>query len=400
VVTVVQDWGFELLRGLGKLFQNPITYYLFFLAALLGVSRVKRERKNFHVRVKDAYYELRQLLPLGLGLGLLLSVLTIVLGIVIPIETIVFVGVLTVLWSLTTKIRMISPIYTVGLAFFATFFLLSQKKSLPYIKSYTSEWDLAILPSIAVLLALLIVAEGIFILRNGSKGTSPKMIKGKRGLGVGVHEVKRVWMLPVFLLIPGEALTAPFDWWPLFSIGDQTYSILLVPFALGFYHQVRGMLPFKTIMEFGKKIIIFGVVLTCLSAVGYWYPLASIIIVAVGMIGREALAMRQRLLEESRPFYFSKRNDGVKILGVIPESAADRMGLKVGEMITKVNGVKVNDEEGFYEAIQKNAAHCKLEVLDVNDQIRLLQRALYEEDHHELGILFVQDGKHWDDEAV
>ena len=99
---------------------------------------------------------------------------------------------------------MISPIYTVGLAFFATLFLLSQKHSLPYIKSYTSEWDLAILPSIAVLLALLIVAEGIFILRNGSKGTSPKMIKGKRGLGVGVHEVKRVWMLPVFLLIPGE----------------------------------------------------------------------------------------------------------------------------------------------------------------------------------------------------
>src|SRR3954469_5439867 len=98
---MVQDWGFELLRGLGKLFLNPITYYLFFLAALLGVSRVKRERKNFHVRVKDAYYELRQLLPLGLGLGLLLSVLTIVLGIVIPIETIIFVGVLTVLWGLT-----------------------------------------------------------------------------------------------------------------------------------------------------------------------------------------------------------------------------------------------------------------------------------------------------------
>ena len=78
--------------------------------------------------------------------------------------------------------------------------------------------------------------------------------------------------------------------------------------------------------------------LTCLSAVGYWVPLASILIVAMGIIGREALAMRQRLVEESLPFYFSKRNDGVKILGVIPESAAEKMGLKVGEFITKVNG--------------------------------------------------------------
>ena len=43
----------------------------------------------------------------------------------------------------------------------------------------------------------------------------------------------------------------------------------------------------------------------------------------------------------------------------------------------------------FYEALQQNRAHCKLEVLDVNGQIRFVQRALYEGDHHELGILFV-----------
>jgi PDZ domain len=397
---VAQDWGFELLKGLGKLFLNPITYYLFFLAAFLGVSRVKRERKDFHVRVENAYYELRQLLPLGLGLGLALSILTIGLGLVIPIETIIFVGILTILWSLITKIRMISPIYTVGFAFFATLFFLKKEQSFPYIKSYTPEWEMAILPSIAVLLALLIVAEGIFIFRNGSKGTSPKMMKSKRGLKVGVHEVKRAWMLPVFLLIPGEALTTTFDWWPLFSIGDQSYSILLVPFALGFYQQVQGTLPYKAIKRFGKKIIRFGVVLTCLSAIGYWVPLASILIVAIGIIGREALSMRQRLGEESLPFYFSKRNDGIKILGVIPESAAEKMGLKVGEIITKVNGEIATDEESFYEALQKNAAHCKLEVLDHNDQIRLLQRALYEEDHHELGILFVQDEKNWEDKAV
>ena len=397
---MAQDWGFELLKGLGKLFFNPITYYLFFLAAFLGVSRVKRERKDFHVRVENAYYELRQLLPLGLGLGLVMTILTIGLGLVIPIETIIFVGILTILWSLMTKIRMISPIYTVGFAFFATLFFLREEQSFPYIKSYTPEWEMAILPSIAVLLALLIVAEGIFIFRNGSKGTSPKMMKSKRGLKVGVHEVKRVWMLPVFLLIPGEALTTPFDWWPLFSLGDQSYSILLVPFALGFHQQVQGALPFKAIKQFGKKIIIFGVVLTCLSAIGYWVPLASILIVAIGIIGREALSMRQRLVEESLPFYFSKRNDGVKILGVIPESAAEKMGLKVGEIITKVNGEIATDEESFYEALQKNAAHCKLEVLDHNDQIRLLQRALYEEDHHELGILFVQNEKNWEDKAV
>ena len=179
--------------------------------------------------------------------------MTLGLGLVIPIETIIFVAVFTFLWSFTTKVRMISPVYTVGFAFFATIFFLSQKQSLPFIQSHTPEWNLAILPAIAALLGLLLVAEGIFIFRNGGKGTSPKLMKGKRGLRVGVHEVKRLWMLPVFLIIPGEALSVPFHCGPSFHLRVNTYSILLVPFAIGFYQQVQGMLPVKAIQQFGKK---------------------------------------------------------------------------------------------------------------------------------------------------
>ncbi|MDF2789836.1 MAG: cell division topological determinant, partial [Neobacillus sp.] len=33
-------------------------------------------------------------------------------------------------------------------------------------------------------------------------------------------------------------------------------------------------------------------------------------------------------------------------------------------------------------------------------EVRFVQRALYEGDHYELGILFVQDEKKWDSEVV
>lgn len=394
------DWGFELLKGLEKLFLNPLFYYLFIVAIILGISRVKRERKQFHVRAKDAFFELRQLLPLGFVLGLILSVVTIGVGLVIPIETIIFAALFIFLWSLTTNFRFLSPVYTVGFAFFATLFILSKKWSLPLIDSHTPEWNSSILPSIAVLLGLLMIAEGILIFRNGRKGTSPKLIKGKRGLRVGVHEVKRLWMLPLFLIIPGEALQSSFEWWPVFSFGSQTYSILFVPFAIGYYQQIQGMLPVKAVQQLGKKVIVFGTVLTCLSAAVYWYPLASIVITALAIIGRELLSLRQRLAEDNLPFYFSQRNKGLMILGVIPESPAAKMGLDVGEIVSKANGVTITDEESFYEAMQKNRAHCKLEVLDINHQVRFVSRALYEGDHYQLGILFVQDEKLWDDEAM
>ncbi len=397
---MAQEWLVELLKGTGKLLLHPVFYYLFIVAAILGVSRVKRERKDFHVRAENAYFELRQLLPLGLIVGLVLSITIIFVGLVIPIETILFTAGFTILLSLTTKIRLISPAYTLGFAFFVTIFALDGQWSLPTFLTSITDSEQVIFPSIAVLLALLIIGEGILIFKNARKGTSPKLIVSKRGQIIGVHEVKRLWMIPLFLIIPGEALQAPFEWWPVFSIAGKSYSIMLVPFAVGFFQQIQGSLPIEAIKATGKKVITLGIIMAMLSVSGLWMPLASIAVVALAIIGRELITLRQRMRDESKPFYFSKKNHGVTILGIIPESPASHMGLRIGELITKVNGIYVHDKKGLYEALLKNRAHCKLEVLDISGEVRFTQRALFEGDHHELGILFVQDERKKGNEAV
>jgi hypothetical protein len=397
---VTQDWLLEFLLGMGRMFLHPVFYLLFLLAAILGVSRVKRERKNFHVRVENAYFELRQLVPLGLLNGLILSLIIIGAGIVIPLEAIILIAVITILVSFTTKIRLLSPAYTVGFAFFAYMLVVGQKWTVPYFPNLFQSLDDLALPAIAILLGLLLIAEGIFIFVNGKKGTSPKKIKSKRGSTVGVHEIKRPWLLPVFLLIPGDILELPFTWWPVFSVGGETFSLFLVPFAVGIHQQVQSMLPKLAVQVHGKRVITFGIVIAILASAGYWYPLASIVVVALAIAGREWLTFSQRSSEQNSPFYFTKKNKGLMILGILLDSPALKMGLQVGEVITKVNGQVVQDEEEMYEALQRNRAHCKLEVLDVKGEIRFVQRALYEGDHHELGLLIVQDEKQWDNEAV
>ncbi|MFB6468966.1 PDZ domain-containing protein [Cytobacillus sp. Hz8] len=397
---MVQEWLLELLKGLGMLFLHPIFYYLFLLAAFFGVSRVKRERRNFHIRVENAYFELRQLLPLGIVIGLVASIMIMAVGLVVPVAFILLTAAFTLLWGATTKIRWLSPIYTVGFAFFALIFLAGKDLSLPFFNGAFKDLDRGIFPSIALLLTLLLIGEGILIVKNGVKGTSPKIVKSKRGLSVGVHEVKRLWMVPIFLLIPGDAISLPFGWWPVFSIGGESYSLFLVPFAVGYYQLIQGMLPRDAIRFVGKRVILFGGVLALLSIASIWIPLVAIAIVALAIIGREFISYRQRLFEENLPFYFSKKNYGLMILGIIPDSPAYKMGLEVGELISKVNGTIIHDEKNFYESLQKNRAHCKLEILDVNGEVRFVQRALYEGDHHELGILFVQDDNKWGNEAV
>lgn len=393
----MQLWLLELLKGTGRLFLHPVFYYLIFLSGILGVSRVKRERKNFHTRTFDAYFELRQLFPIGLILGLVLTIVTLMAGLTLPFAAILLIAVFTILWSLTTNIRLMSPVYTVGAAFFSINLIMEYEWTLPIFNDTFQAFDEKVYPTLVILMALLLISEGILIRKNASKGTSPKLVKSKRGQNVGVHEVKRFWMLPMFLLIPGEALTLPFEWWPVFNIGAESYSLILVPFAIGFNQQIQGMLPKKSIELQGRRVTTLGVLILILSVIGYWYPLISIGVVALAIIGRELISLMQRLKDDNLPFYFSKKNNGLMIIGIIPESPADKMGLQVGEIISKVNGVIIRDEHVFYEALQKNRAHCKLEVLDINGEVRFVQRALYEGDHYELGILFVQDQRKFDE---
>jgi hypothetical protein len=396
----VQEGLSALFSGMWKLFLNPLFYYLVFIAAVLGVSRVKRERRNFHVRVQDAYFELRQLFPLGIILGLSASILIITAGIVIPVGLVVLSVCFTFLLSLTTKVRLLSPSYVIGASFFTLIFAAGENLPIPFFAESFSSLDDHIFPSIAMLLSLLLVIEGILIIRNGSAATSPKLLKSKRGQWVGLHEAKRLWAVPMFLLIPGEGFSIPFDWWPLFTIGNETYSLLLVPFAIGFHHQVLSQLPKTALKKYGKRVLLLGVVAAITASVGYWIPFVSIVVVALTMIAREAITLKQRVWEENQPVYFSQKNQGVMILEILPNSPAEKMSLKVGELITKVNGTYVKNESDFYEALQRNRAHCKLEVIDVNGQVRFVGRALFEGEHHELGVLFVSNQEKWGNAAV
>ena len=84
------------------------------------------------------------------------------------------------------------------------------------------------------------------------------------------------------------------------------------------------------------------------------------------------------------------RTTGVVIAGVLPNSPGEKMGLLPGEIIRSVNGQDVSNEKELYDAIQINAAHCRLQVLDRDGEARLMQQVIYRHDHHRLGLLVVR----------
>lgn len=394
------EWIIEFGKGIGQFFLNPLPYLGLLFALYLGYIRVKRERKNFTIRVQDGWFEFRTFLKKGLLLGLIFSLINLLIGFTVPLAYFITLTVVTIILSIFLRPSALSAAYTLGTTFFIMMALEYSGVELPILQGIFDQVTTAVIPGAALLTGSLLLIEGILIFKNASQHTSPKLVRSKRGLTVGIHESKRLWLVPMLVLIPSDALTLSLDYWPIVPTSSGGFTFLLVPFWLGFGTQIRSKQPKLGVQAVGKHVIILGIIVSLISSAGFWYPVASICAVAIAMLGRILISVVHYVKDDAQIFYFSKNNNGIVVLDIIPGSPADKMELQIGDVIRTVNGVQVQTSQQFYEALQMNRAFCKLEVIDDRGENRLVNRALYEGEHHELGVITFEIDRKWEKKDI
>lgn len=381
------DMIVEIERGIGRFFLHPLTYGFLLIAFTIGLSRVKRERASFHYRIYDVVDDVKLAITGGLIGGLFLSLVTILLGMTIPLSMIVLIGVVYLALCFTFQVQWISPAYAIGLAIILALVLPEDAFQLAIFDAilHTS------FPVVLVLLTLLLFLEAWLLTVKGANQTSPVLMKSERGKKVGAHELRRLWLVPVVLFLPVQEGIPTFPYWPVFHIGEVELSPIIVPFGIGVYQFMKGTLPADALQQTGRQVGIFAGMIMVLTLLSFYFPIFVWITIIVAIIGREALNVYHRLKDKEAAPYFSSRKNGLVIVGIIPDSAAEKMGLAIGEVIVKVNGDKVRTENEFYGALQKNNAFCKLEVLDLQGELRLVNGAIYDDEHYELGVLLITE---------
>ncbi|PRP51863.1 cell division protein [Bacillus halotolerans] len=390
------QWGFELLKSAGLFFLHPLFWFFVIVSLAFGYVRIKRERKTFHTRIADIYDELKFTYTKGLIPGILLSIVLGVLGISIPLGMLAIIAVMTAAAALTLRANWMSAAYIVSVSMLIGFGLQVNQAE-PFLDRFPQGFAV-MWPALAVFLGLLVIAEGAVAYRSAHVKTSPGLVVSSRGLPIGQQLANRIWLLPLFILVPGNGLESHLSWWPVFSVPGGSFHFLWIPYFVGFGQRVQGSLPETSIRITAKRVCILGLIVSALGATSLlWTPLA-VAAVCAAVLGRIFLSVKQRVNDNAAPFYFSKRDQGLMVLGIIPNTPAEDLELKIGEIITKVNGVPVKHVSDFYEALQRNRAYVKLEIIGLNGEIRFDQRASYEGEHHELGILFVKDDR--EDEAA
>lgn len=379
----------EVLLGIGKLFLNPLLYIAIIMSVYLGYQRVKRERKYFNRRILWGGSEFLGLFKEGALWALIISVVSIAIGLTLPIEFLYFLTIGSIVALFVYVFHVLSPIIIAAVSLGVCMLMYYQGWTLNWFG--TSLEGINVLEGAAVTITivtgLLLIAEGILIRKSGGIYASPIIENTSRGLRAVAFISKKVWVLPIFFIVPGDAIPAMFPWWPQFSLGAAEFSIILFPIVLGFQQTSRHTLPIYLYPRLGRSVLILGELVIIGGLVGYFQPIVAVIALGVGAIARIGISIWYTSREHKDVYAVSAKSGGAMIAAVLPNSPAEKMGLVAGEIIQKVNGVAVHNEDDLYEALQINAAHCRLEVLDHNRELRLTQHVVYSGDHYRIGLL-------------
>ncbi|WP_237648650.1 PDZ domain-containing protein [Sediminibacillus terrae] len=383
-------WLIELAKGIGKLFLNPLLYWSVILLLLASTRRIKQERSQFGLKIFDAFSEAKHTWPVSLIGGILLSIAFVGGGVVLSYPVIMLLSAMMVLLSISGRFTLLSAAYTFG---FSYLILLIAPPMIAEYTDFPLTTDLQSLnfPGLVLLLAAFLLMEALLLLRSTSRETYPELVKGNRGKWVGRHRLKKLTVIPFFTLVPSGMIEPFADWWPFLHIQGESFGLVLLPLMTGFEQVVKGTNPVYAAKRIGRSVLILALFTFGLAIGSYFLPLLSLAAFGVALVGREWISFRFREKDKQEQPFFHPSEKGLLILGIIPGTPADRLGMLVGERIERVNGQQISNEQEFYSALQRNSAFCKLEVRDERGEIRFLQRAMYQGDPHELGILFAKE---------
>ena len=384
----MENWLLEIGKAFVRLLLNPLLYWFVLITFFASLSRIKQERKQFGRKIYPIFDEWYGQRLRGILFGLLISIVLTALG--VGLHPLMLAGVvcITILVTLSKRFTLLSSAYTFGINAIIILFL-------PYYQSYLPSLFQAELTQIdwvifIALMGIFLIIEGLMISSVTRDQTFPELITSSRGKIVGRHRFKKIMLVPLFFIWPIGSLSLISSWWPVIEWNGLPFGIIIFPFLIGFDFSIVGGLPTKVAKRNGEYPLLLGFLVVALSLMSYYVKVLSIVSVLVAIVGREFISYRIKTKDQQQVPLFSPLSDGLKVLAVLPGTPAIELGLIPGDTIKKVNGQNVITPTEFYQALQINRAFCKIDIIDERGEIRFAQRAFYQGEHHELGVIFAE----------
>ena len=370
-----------ILKLIGSYLLTPVLWLGILYVIISYNQRINKERKQFRVAINKDFYEGRNFIKYGLFFFVMGSLISMILGLTLPTNSVYIYQILVVLAFLingfsTTSMLLVmtaAGILELVVPRFITFF----GDVFPEISG----------PSWLLLIFISILAD-YYLTRNMKKHPlSPRIKSGKRGRNIATYLGRETIVFPLLVLIPSGTLSSTLNFWPVFNIGNQKFSLILFPIFISTSVKVIKRAKERVIQDKLKNTeLLLGLtfILIVLTKFMSKLFLISLIILTVVSIFFE---IKLRKKEKDANSWYVETDEGIRIISVQPETPAAKMKLQPGDVILTCNNRVVNSEEEFYQALQLNSAYCHVKVRTYEGDLRIAESAIFMDSPHEIGLI-------------
>lgn len=367
-MAILWELGRIIFGTFAFVFITPIFWIVLVLVFIQYRRAAMLENKLFGRTINSPWVQLRNSLVLGAAAGAVTSILLTFFGLSLEQIGLVFIWPVAILLLLVHP-RFLCFAYAGGIVALGVLGFRTAAVFYPALGEQTVVAALLKIhiPSLLALVALLHLMESLLIFFGGHRGCSPLYVKNRHGEVVGGFSLQHFWPLPLVALLVTVILETEIagvampEWWPILSSTlslepGQTLQYMAVPVAagLGYSDLALSSSPREKAAASAGYLAVYSLVLLAGAILAEYYPIFSLPAVLLSPLGHELVILAGSRREMNRPPRYTSPRGGVQLLAVLPGSAAARAGLQEGDVLQRLNGAVVSDNDAFFSELEQS----------------------------------------------
>ena len=376
---------------------QPLVWLGLLRSYLTAKRRVKSERQHFQSAINPQLVEVHHFLVDGCLLGVLMTIISLALGLVVaPIWVVIYDVVAAISLIINPGARV--PVTAFGLSWLVYWIMSPELTTVGgalqrHGVAMTSMSGNLVVNGL-LLLAIVLAATAGLLRHYDYEGRSPQLQPDQRGKRLVRYQWQQLLVLPVGVLVPGDWLHATISWWPVFMVGERSFSILLLPLLVGTSVRVYKQLPQIAWRQLAARygwVTLASVLVAIIARFAVLSPQWLLALMGLIVVLTWGILAQHRYHDRHQQFRYSDTEQGVRVIGLRPHTPADKLNLDLGDIILECNRQPVNTEAEFYAALLKSPTYVHLKVRNRQQELIITETAIYNGAPHELGIVLFTD---------
>jgi hypothetical protein len=322
----------------------------------------------------------------GLAGGVVGSIVMVIVGVTLDNTGILYV------WVIAIILMLINPRYM----------CFSYAGGVVALSSLIFGFPVIDVPALMAIVAILHLVESMLIFLNGSRQSIPVFMEDKTYGVVGAFNLVRFWPIPIIIMtvvssdiVPAGSVPMP-DWWPLLKpmgvtgdMEDVMFLMLPVVAALGYSDIAMADTPVKKSRSSAMNLFAYSVVLLAISVLSSHHRSLQWLVAIFGPMFHELLIITGRRRQKAGIPIYTAPDSGVRVLDIFSGGAAQKMGISSGDIITGINGRKVEGEDDLTAVLQQYPPYVWVDITTLEGETRTLEFSSYSEGVSRLDLVVV-----------